>query len=80
LSVSDRGRGFDPQGISKTAGLGLRTVRERVALLGGRMKIRSAKGKGTTFRLVVPDAEPSPNDAALERETNSRLTMRNTPE
>jgi PAS domain S-box-containing protein len=60
LSVSDRGRGFDPQEIGKTTGFGLLSIRERVALLGGRMKIRSAKGRGTTFRIIVSDVESFP--------------------
>ncbi len=57
LSVSDRGRGFDPQELRETPGLGLLSIRERVELLGGRMKIRSSKGRGTTFHIVVPDGE-----------------------
>ncbi len=55
LSVSDRGRGFDPKDLRETPGLGLFSIRERVELLGGRMKIRSSKGRGTTFHIVVPD-------------------------
>jgi PAS domain S-box-containing protein len=55
LCVSDRGRGFDPQGIAKTAGFGLLSIRERVELLGGRMKIKSTEGRGSVFRIVVPD-------------------------
>ncbi len=41
LSISDRGRGFDPQELQEAAGYGLLSIRERVELLGGRMKIRS---------------------------------------
>jgi PAS domain S-box-containing protein len=55
LSVSDRGRGFDPQEVRRTAGFGLLSIRERIELLGGRMKIHSAKGRGSKFHLVVPD-------------------------
>ena len=55
LSVSDRGRGFDPQEVRQTAGFGLFSIVERVELLGGRMKISSSKGAGSTFRIVVPD-------------------------
>jgi CheY-like chemotaxis protein len=55
LSVSDRGRGFDPQELREAAGFGLLSIRERIELLGGRMKICSAKGKGSTFLIVVPD-------------------------
>jgi PAS domain S-box-containing protein len=57
LSVSDRGRGFDPQELRETPGLGLLSIRERVELLGGRMRIRSTKGRGTTFHIVVPGGE-----------------------
>jgi PAS domain S-box-containing protein len=59
LSVSDRGRGFDPQGLREAAGFGLLNIRERVELLGGRMKIKSAAGKGSTFSIVVPDSPES---------------------
>jgi signal transduction histidine kinase len=55
LSVSDRGRGFDPQEVRQGAGFGLFSIAERVELLGGRMKIKSAKGKGSTFQITVPD-------------------------
>jgi PAS domain S-box-containing protein len=55
LVVSDKGRGFDPRGPDSSAGSGLLSIRERVDLLGGRMKVRSARGKGTTFRIVVPN-------------------------
>lgn len=61
LSVSDRGRGFDPQELRETSGFGLFSIRERVELLGGRLKVKSAKGQGSTFRIVVP-AGPIPKD------------------
>ncbi len=57
LSVSDRGRGFDVQELGQAAGFGLLSIRERIELLGGRMKIRSTQGKGSTFLIVVPDGE-----------------------
>ncbi len=57
LSVSDHGRGFDPQELRETAGFGLFSIRERIELLGGRMKIKSAKGQGSTFHIVVPDGQ-----------------------
>jgi len=55
LSVCDQGRGFDPQELKETPGVGLFSIRERVELLGGHMKIKSAKGKGSRFTLMVPD-------------------------
>jgi PAS domain S-box-containing protein len=57
LSVSDRGRGFDPQELRDAAGFGLLNVRERVELLGGRMKIKSIKDRGSIFFVAVPDRE-----------------------
>ncbi len=60
LSVSDKGRGFDPEEPGRTAGSGLRSIQERVGLLGGRMKVRSRKGKGSTFLVIVPGTPPPP--------------------
>ena len=56
ISVADRGRGFDPQALRETSGIGLLSIRERVELLGGRMVIKSANAKGSRLRIVVPDA------------------------
>jgi signal transduction histidine kinase len=72
LVVSDQGRGFDPQQLKAAAGFGLFSIRERVQLLGGRMKIRSAPGKGSTFFIAVPDAEPAA-DADLRVRTDREL-------
>ncbi len=58
LSVSDRGRGFDPTAPDYTLGFGLRSIRERIELLGGRLQIRSAPDKGSTFFVVLPNPEP----------------------
>jgi PAS domain S-box-containing protein len=61
LSVADRGRGFDLQRLGRTGGLGLVRLRERVELLGGRMKIKSAPGRGSIFVVAVPDSgKPAP--------------------
>ena len=57
LAVTDEGRGFAPQ-VPGKAGFGLWSIQERVELLGGRMKIRSTEGKGSTIVLAVPDSEP----------------------
>jgi PAS domain S-box-containing protein len=59
LTVCDHGRGFDPKTLGQTGGSGLFSIRERVELLGGRMKIRSAPGQGSTFLVAVPDGDPS---------------------
>jgi len=59
LAVCDHGQGFDPKAPGQTGGSGLLSVRQRAALLGGRMKVRSAPGRGSTFLIVVPDAAAS---------------------
>ena len=57
LLVSDRGRGFDPSDSSCKLGFGLLSVRKRIELLGGRLMIRSAPGRGSTFFVVIPDSK-----------------------
>ena len=54
VSVADDGRGFDPGAERARASLGLDSMRERVALLGGRLEIRSRRGQGTTVTAWVP--------------------------
>jgi CheY-like chemotaxis protein len=63
LSVSDRGRGFDIQEFDKSGGLGLLRVREQIKFLGGRLKVRSTKGKGSLFILAVPNSPPQATEA-----------------
>ena len=80
LSVSDRGRGFDPQELRDAAGFGLLNVRERVELLGGRMKIKSIKDRGSIFFVAVPDREIVSMSPEVERKPlgagESRWTCR----
>ncbi|MGI4735702.1 MAG: PAS domain-containing protein [Janthinobacterium lividum] len=52
LRAEDDGRGFDPQTVAE--GLGLRTVRDAVALLGGSVAIDSSPEFGTHIRLRIP--------------------------
>ena len=50
--IEDDGRGFADQG--STDGLGLLGMRERVALVGGRVRVESSPGAGTTLSIEVP--------------------------
>ena len=54
LTVADRGQGFDAATLTHTDGFGLMSIRERVGLLGGRVKIRSTPGKGTLVSVTLP--------------------------
>ena len=49
LQVADNGRGFPPSAVGAGAGLGLLSMKERVALVGGTLSIRSRPGKGTSI-------------------------------
>jgi signal transduction histidine kinase len=54
LSVSDNGRGFDPDSPVEQEQFGLLSMRERMELVGGRLAIRSGHDQGTAIEAVVP--------------------------
>jgi signal transduction histidine kinase len=51
--IEDDGRGFDPAAM-REEGFGIVGMRERVALLGGTLKLESRKNAGTTVKVEVP--------------------------
>jgi PAS domain S-box-containing protein len=53
LLVADDGKGFDPL-LPRFGGLGLLTMRERVVMIGGDLRIESAPNKGATIEAIVP--------------------------
>lgn len=57
LEIEDNGRGFEMDkagGPVGARGLGILGVKERVAALGGIVKLESAKGQGTRLHLSLP--------------------------
>lgn len=67
LEVRDWGVGFVPeQKMGEYRHLGLHSMAERAALLGGRYELRSAPGEGTLIWAAFPAMEPRPVDAAEE--------------
>ena len=52
LKIEDDGCGFNPDGAGK--GMGLKNVAERTRILGGRLKLDSAPGKGTCIEITIP--------------------------
>ena len=62
LTVSDDGRGFDPQEVlasEEDVGVegghfGLRGIQDRVQMLGGTFAIDSAPGRGTSLTIALP--------------------------
>jgi len=63
IVVGDEGAGFDPAAMwaraaQSVGGFGLFSIRERLALLGGRLEIASAAQKGATVTLIAPLGDP----------------------
>ena len=52
LSISDNGCGFDMS--TKSHGMGLRSIRERISSIHGTIQIQSAPGHGTRLLVQVP--------------------------
>ncbi len=52
LKISDDGKGFDPQKISRS-GLGMMNIKERTKIIGAKMKVDSALGEGTTVTIRI---------------------------
>jgi two-component system sensor histidine kinase DegS len=55
--VEDDGIGFDPDSVSPRDHLGLVGMRERTEMIGGKLIIESAPGKGTTIMVEVSYAD-----------------------
>lgn len=61
LEIQDDGIGFDQGSVEARSGrgLGLAGMRERLALVGGRLSIESSSGNGTQVDCIVPlESEP----------------------
>lgn len=57
LVIEDDGQGFEPDKVRMsrdTGGFGLIGMRERAAIIGGRVEIESSRGQGTTVFVRVP--------------------------
>jgi signal transduction histidine kinase len=56
IEIEDDGKGFDPQhaGSPDRRHFGLMGIRERVEILGGKVRIDSAPGQGTRLQFEVP--------------------------
>lgn len=53
-TIEDDGQGFDPSAADAGSGVGLLGMRERAALLGGKLTIDSRPGLGTRLMLEIP--------------------------
>ncbi|MER8073735.1 GAF domain-containing sensor histidine kinase [Streptomyces sp. NPDC094034] len=55
LGITDNGRGFEPRAVRRAGRhLGLVSMRDRASGVGGRLRVISAPGQGTTIEMEVP--------------------------
>jgi signal transduction histidine kinase len=54
LTVSDRGKGFDPRMPNGGGGIGIWSMQERLRLLGGRLQVQSHLMQGTRIEAWLP--------------------------
>jgi signal transduction histidine kinase len=64
VTIQDDGRGISPNDGSRP-GMGMLGMRERATLLGGSLSVDSARGRGTTIRVVFPRAALSLGEVGL---------------
>jgi signal transduction histidine kinase len=54
MSISDNGNGFDAAAPLSEKNFGIQGMRDRVEMIGGRFRIKSAPGMGATVAVEVP--------------------------
>jgi PAS domain S-box-containing protein len=54
ITLTDDGKGFDPDQVKFKKGVGLSNISSRAELFNGKVNIQSAPGKGCTLNIVVP--------------------------
>jgi two-component system, NarL family, sensor histidine kinase DegS len=62
VSVDDNGKGYQPEELQNDPNLGIKLMRDRVEMLGGRSEIDSVVGQGTRITIEMPmvkAAEPA---------------------
>lgn len=52
LTITDNGKGFEPQNVKQ--GLGLNNIRTRIALFNGKMELKTAPGEGCIMYVTIP--------------------------
>jgi signal transduction histidine kinase len=74
LEIADDGSGFNPR--QDSSGNGLRNMRERVAAIGGLLRITTRKGKGTSIRFTFPVAQDGAVRTGRARTTGRAVSQR----
>lgn len=71
LLVEDDGVGIFPKSNFRGNSFGLAGIKERVAMLGGKVRVSSLKGQGTRIEITVPATSPT-DLSPLEQLTQDR--------
>jgi signal transduction histidine kinase len=58
LEILDEGKGFDPEVVSHTRGIGITSMRERMTILGGDLRYVTSPGYGTRIIATMPRQAP----------------------
>jgi PAS domain S-box-containing protein len=67
LSIEDDGVGFQPETVETKAGLGFISMRERLRIVGGTIRVRSGPSRGTRVDASVP-AVPRARESSAKHE------------
>jgi len=62
LEIVDNGKGIDRKALSDPKSVGLTGMRERALLMGGKMSISGARGKGTKVKVTIPLMDKEESD------------------
>lgn len=76
VTIMDFGKGLKPEKESVKRGLGLIAMRERAALVGGKLDIHSTPGAGTTVVLTMPLQQTEGTYSAAEEEYEAALSQK----
>ena len=83
ITVEDEGAGFDPaklrDGDVEELGMGLFSIEERAALLGGSLDVDSAPGAGSRFTLKVPIGVHNGEETRLQKCREPGLPQQTAP-
>jgi len=79
LTVRDNGRGITTDELTRVQSIGLLGMSERARLLGGRVSIAGAKGRGTTVTLQVPTPRNDRKRGDNARRDAPRASMQQKP-
>lgn len=84
IVVEDQGAGFDRTQLryagGRAGGFGLFYINERIGMLGGKMMIDSAPGKGTRIEILAPLPYAPPNPPSEKVERRPKAHDRKAPE